>query len=173
MARAWIGALAAIVAACIAFAHPARADPHPPEVGRVLVEPRLVGQSHYRFMLWRVFDAALWTGSGDFSWRRPFALTLTYRRAFSAEALADRSIEEMARRGFAGAAALRPRLIECFADVAPGDRITGVSESASRARFFHNGAERCAIERPGFTRAFFGVWLEGQGAFSARLRGAG
>ncbi|NWG53044.1 MAG: chalcone isomerase family protein [Hydrogenophilaceae bacterium] len=173
MARACLGASAALVAACLACALPADADPRPAEVGRVIGgDARLVGQAPYRVLVWSVFDAALWSGSGAFAWERPFALTLTYRRAFSAEALADRTVEEMTRRGYAEAAALRPRLVQCFADVAPGDRITGVAESASRARFFHNGAERCTLERRGFSRAFFGIWLEDQGAFSERLRGA-
>ncbi|MBI1187031.1 MAG: hypothetical protein GC206_06825 [Alphaproteobacteria bacterium] len=170
--RAHLRGFFALIAACLIVAAPANANPRPAEVERAISGAQLVGQSPYRFMVWNVFDAALWSESGAFSWESPFALTLTYRRAFSAAALADRTIDEMRRRGVEEADGLRGQLVRCFADVNAGDRITGVSVSPSRARFFHNGRERCTLDSAGFSRAFFGIWLEGQGAFSERLRGA-
>jgi hypothetical protein len=113
-----------------------------------------------------MFDAALWSETGGFDWNERFALVLTYRRSFSAEALANRSLLEMSRRGAGDASSLRPLaapLRACFADVSPGDRITGVSTGRNTARFYLNGRERCEVEWPNFRRSFFGIWLDASG----------
>ena len=169
--RAFVFALAVLmVGAAPASARPAEVTQHLP--GAVAV-----GAARYSVLSLALFDAALWAETRAFSWDRPFALSLTYQRAFSADALTRRTMQEMARRTSADAAALtalRGNLGACFADVAAGDRITGVSLGANRARFYLNGVRRCDLEWPGFQRAFFGIWLEGEGGargFSARLRG--
>jgi hypothetical protein len=157
------------------FGAPAFARPF--EVERSVPSAQQVGEARYHVLAWAIFDASLYAEGGSFAWERPFALTLTYRRSFSAQALASRTLVEMQRRGYGGAAELAPlgrRLQACFADVAPGDRITGVSMGPNSARFYFNGAQRCEIEWPGFRRAFFGIWLDAQGearTLSGRLRG--
>ena len=154
------------------------AEASPLEVSQVLPSAQRVGEAHYRVLAWTVFEAALWADGGVFSWDRPFALTLTYRRSFSAQALTNRTLGEMSRRSASNAetlAPLRERLHACFPDVTPGDRITGVSTGANSARFYFNGRQRCEIEWPGFRRGFFGIWLDANGverAQSARLRGS-
>lgn len=153
------------------------ATARPSEVARLLPGAERVGAARFQVLTLPVFDAELWAVAGDFSWDRSFALSLTYRRAISGESLARRSVEEIARRQGVSRAALAPleeRFDACFADVRAGDRITGVSTGADTARFFKNERELCAIEWPGLRRAFFGVWLDGQGArrsFSQQLRG--
>lgn len=162
----------AMAAALALGAFPAEA--RPPELERAMAGAQLVGEARYQLLTWTLFDAALWSEDGDFSWERPFALTLTYRQAFSSRSLVDRSIVEMSRRGVPASGRLGALLRECFPDVAPGDRITGLSTGPDSAVFLHNGRHRCAIEWPGFRRAFFGIWLDASGsqeAFSSRLRG--
>ncbi len=149
----------------------------PAEVMRALPEAERVGAAQFRVLAQPVFDAELWSEAEAFSWDRPFALALTYRRALSGDALARRSIDEIAQRQGVSRASLAPletQLSACFEDVRPGDRITGVSTGADTARFFYNNNAACTVRWPGFRRAFFGVWLDGQGArrsFSERLRG--
>lgn len=167
---------ATIIAAFLALAAPPALARYS-EVNATLPNAQLVGEARYRVLAWNVFEAELWNATGAFSWDQPFALSLTYERAFTARALADRGLSEMRQRGAGTAAQLEPlraRLEACFADVRAGDRITGVSTSASEATFYYNGARRCTIEHPGFRRAFFGIWLDARGdqaAFSAQLRG--
>lgn len=154
------------------------AEARPAEVERIFPGAQLVGEARYRILTLSVFDASLWTANGAFSWNEPFALTLTYHRSFSARAISNRTIAEMSSRGAGEARALSPlrdRLEACFADVTPGDRITGVSTGPSSARFYFNGERRCDIEWPHFQRRFFGIWLDASGEtrhFSAQLRGA-
>lgn len=166
--------LAAAFAAFTLTASPANALPA--EVARAFPGAQPVGAARYQLLTLTMFDAELWSESGDFSWQAPFALSLTYRRSFSAEAITGRAISEMAQRTGGSASsleALRAPLQACFANVSPGDRITGVSTGADTARFYYNGVRRCEIAWPGLRRSFFGIWLDGrsQRAFSAQLRG--
>ena len=144
----------------------------PPEVGRAMPGAERVGAAHYEVLSVRLFEAELWNESGAFSWESPFALSLTYQRAASASTLVNRSIREMSQRGAGDArrlAPLRAQLERCMPDVGRGDRITGVSTSANTARFFFNGAYRCDVRWPGFSRSFFGIWLAGRDGAAARI----
>jgi hypothetical protein len=167
--------LAAALFAALVLAGPASAKPA--EVDTALPGAEKVGDAQYRVFGIHLFNAALYTNDGPFSWQRPFALTLTYERAARQSTLVNRSINEMRQRGGGDAqtlAVLRPELERCFPNIARGDRITGVSTGPNSAHFFYNGAQRCAIEWPNFRRAFFGIWLAGRGGdarFSAELRG--
>ncbi len=173
--RNCLGAIAAIVMTfSLSFA-----EARPAEVARMLPNAEHVGEARYRLLAWTLFDAELWAEDGEFSWERPFALTLTYRRSFSARALANQTLKEMSRNGAGDASALAPlgeRLRACFADVAPGDRITGFSSEPNTAGFFVNGVQRCVLEWPGIRRDLFGIWLDARGnagRLSAQLRGEG
>lgn len=165
----------AALAALIITASPALARPL--EVARALPEAQSVGQAPYRVLAFHVFDAELWADRAAFSWDRPFALSLTYQRSIPARAIINRTITEMTQRGAGTPQSLEPlraSLENCFADVRPGDRITGVSTGPSTARFYYNGVRRCEVEWTGFRRDFFGIWLDARGsqrAMSAQLRG--
>jgi hypothetical protein len=149
----------------------------PTEVERALPGAQKVGQANYQMLGVRIFAAELYT-NGGFSWERPFALTLTYDRSARQTILLNRSISEMSQRGAGNArtlAPLRAQLARCFPNVARGDRITGVSTGPNSARIYHNGAQRCEVNWPGFRRHFFGIWLDGRDGraaeLSAQLRG--
>lgn len=132
---------------------------------------RQVGRDDVRFWGFNLYTAELWS-AGDFAFDRPFALTLSYKRSFTAEELAVASVKEMARisgRPVDDYIALSGELEGCFADVAPGDRITGLSHDGDRASFYYNGEQSCEIAQPGFARSFFGIWL-GDRARDARVR---
>jgi hypothetical protein len=168
--RSLLAALALALTAAPASASPA-------EVARALPGAQSVGQAPYRVLTFHVFDAELWAERAAFSWERPFALSLTYQRSIPARAIVNRTITEMTQRGAGTAQSLEPlrtRLETCFADVRPGDRITGVSTGQNTARFYYNGARRCDVEWTGFRRDFFGIWLDARGsqrALSTQLRG--
>ena len=122
----------------------------------------LVGQTAFRFGPFTLYEAALFAPEGNFSWDRPFALTLTYRLGLEAEQIADVAVSEMARttgRPETHFAPLQARLEACFADVQPGDHLSGLSLGPDAASFFHNGTQRCEIEHAGFRDDFFGIWL--------------
>lgn len=164
--------IALAIAAALLMAAPASATA-PREIGAAT----LVGEARFTLLGLALFDAALYSETGRFSWDDDFALSLTYRRAAPREVLISRTMRGMSERGAGDAARLvelRRRLETCFLDVARGDRFTGVSTGTDTAIFYLNGAQRCTVSWPGFREAFFGIWLDAGGAqadVSARLRG--
>lgn len=138
------------------LAAPAMASP-PAEVAGSVPGAELRGAADVKFLGFNLYRAELWGGNGA-----GFALSLTYKRGFTAEELADASVKEIARmegRDRSDFADLGPLLTQCFADVKTGDRITGASLSETRARFFYNGTERCDVTYPKLRARFFGIWL--------------
>ena len=137
----------------------------------------LVGQARFSLLGLSLFDAALYTETGRFTWNDEFALSLTYKRNAREEVLLNRTIRGMTERGAGNAKALAPlrqKLAACFSDVARGDRFTAVSTGPDTARFYLNGTESCTVQWPDFRRDFFGIWLDakgGQAKLSAKLRG--
>jgi Chalcone isomerase-like len=126
-----------------------------------------VGQGSMRFLGWRVYHARLWAAAGfrpDAYDQTPLALELEYLRAFSAAAIAQRSVQEMRRVGpFPEAQAQRweAALTTVLPDVAAGDRLLGLHRPGQGARFAHNGRPVGEVADPWFARLFFGIWLSG------------
>lgn len=162
--------LAALAALALLVATPASASPS--EVNRALPNAERVGQASFSMLTIRLFNAELFADGGDFSWERPFALSITYDRQAQASTLINRSIREMTSRGAGNAQALAPlrtQLERCFTTVEQGDRFTGVSTGVETAVFYLNGAQRCEVRWPNFRRHFFGIWLAGRDGAAARL----
>ncbi|TAG46830.1 MAG: hypothetical protein EAZ30_11575 [Betaproteobacteria bacterium] len=140
------------------------------------LKPR--GGGLLRVFGFQVYNAYLWTPNGQAHDRtKPFVLDIEYLRNFTAKALAERSIDEMREQG-TGSDAVYPKWLaemqRVFADVKPGDKITGVVTPARTAKFFHNGVLRGEVNDAAFTEAFFDIWLSektSQGAFRKRLLG--
>ena len=125
----------------------------------------MVGQGTLRFLGFDVYRARLWAAPGfdasDYT-AYPLALELTYHRAFSAEAIAKRSIEEMRRVGsFTAEQALRwqQALQAALPDVKPGDRLLGVYQPGAGAVFRMGGRVVGEVPDAEFSRLFFGIWL--------------
>ena len=123
------------------------------------------GQGTLRFWGLEIYRARLWVSPGfeaaDYA-ALPLALELSYQRAFSAQAIAERSIAEMRRVGpFSAAQATRwqQALQAALPDVQPGDRLTGLYQPGSGATFRLRGRTVGTVADAEFARLFFGVWL--------------
>lgn len=152
LSRCWLFALV--------LALPAWADGNP-----ALPDGRLVGSGDFTWFGVRLYTARLWSTGLPLTWDQPFALELTYHRAFSRDTLVEASLKEMRR--MAGA---RPEdstlqrwsseMRGAFVDVRPGMRITGVYHPGFGCSFFVDGQLRRRVEDPAFARAFFDIWLD-------------
>lgn len=126
---------------------------------------RFCGQGTMRFLGWRVYHARLWAVEGfrpEAFVQTPLALELEYLRAFTAAAIAERSIQEMRRQAtFTAAQAQRwqAALATALPDVAVGDRLLGLYRPGQPARFVHNGRPSGEVSDPQFGPLFFGIWL--------------
>ncbi|WP_069301016.1 hypothetical protein [Neptunicoccus sediminis] len=135
----------------------------PAEVARSLGAASLKGTATARLWGKKLYDAELWTASdGPFNQRDPFALTLRYAYAFSADLLARTSVKEIVRvegGRVMDHGALEQRLRSCLVDVDRGTRVTGVSHGADHASLFVNGRKTCTLTYPRLRDRFFGIWL--------------
>jgi Chalcone isomerase-like len=137
-----------------------------PAANAELSAPKARGGGLLRMYGFQVYRAYLWTPNGTaFDRAKPYALDIEYLRNFTAKALAERSIDEMRGQGV-GSDAVYPKWLSemqrVFADVKPGDRLTGVVTATRSAKFFYNGVLRGEVNDPAFTDAFFGIWLNEQ-----------
>jgi len=170
--RAWVAGVALLLAVGGAWA----ASP-PQEVSTTLPEVTLSGNSRFTYFGFDVYDASLWVTqdfSADAYERHPFALSLTYLRDFTGDAIATRSVDEMRRQPGSTddqMAAWRRLMQQLFPNVRKGDRLTGIHRPGEGAVFLVNGRLLGTIRDAEFSRRFFGIWLSSQTS-SPRLREA-
>ena len=173
----------AIVALALCFALPAAAqtatpgssaanisaEDSRPELAAALPQLRLAGKTRLTVWGFQVYDARLWTlpaTSVDKLNAQPFALELTYLRAFDSLDIAARSITEMRRSApvdEAQAKAWMDEMQRVIPNVKPGDRVMGihrpVKDGQGSAQFWVNGKLSGEIRDVEFARLFFGIWL--------------
>ena len=137
-----------------------------PEVAANLPQASWSGSSQLRFLGLPIYQAQLWVGAGfrarDYG-AFPLALSLTYQRRLSGQAMAERSLEEMQRQAPLSAeqqADWLAAMQTLFVDVAANDRLTGLHQPEQGARFFLNGRRLGEVADPLFSRHFFGIWLD-------------
>lgn len=123
------------------------------------------GQGVMRFWGLAIYEARLWVSPGfaaqDYA-ALPLALELTYQRAFTAQAIAQRSIEEMRRVGNFSpeqGARWQQALQVALPDVQPGDRLMGLYRPGAGAVFQMQGRTVGEVADAEFARLFFGIWL--------------
>lgn len=124
--------------------------------------PQVVGEAQLKVLFWKVFDATLVAPSGEFDPAEPFALTLSYHRAFPGEKIVDSSIEEIAAQGGVDAGLLdawATTLSAIIPNVELGDAITGVRHADGHTVFYLDEQRLGEIRDPRFTAAFFDIWL--------------
>lgn len=138
---------------------------NPSAVVQFASESRLAGQGTMRFFGLRIYDAALWVQSGfeprEFGshW---LALELTYHRAFQGQAIAERSVAEIARqRSMEPALAQRwtALLTQWLPNVKEGDRLTGVYRPGQGMQLWLGEKDLGVLDDPDLARYFFGIWL--------------
>lgn len=166
--KRWATAACAALVLAAAPAHPAAehdGTATPAWVLQSLAGATLAGQGELRFFGLRIYDARLWVAPGFQASRfgaHPLALELTYHRAFTGAAIAQRSVEEMQRQESLApgqAARWQQRLAALLPDVQPGDRLTGLYQPGQGMRLWLGSQALGAIDDAELARLFFGIWL--------------
>lgn len=124
-------------------------------------DPKL-GQSSLYYLFWHIYDIELFI-QGEFSFKKPFRLTLTYQRDFEGYEIAQRSIDEIKQLGMTDAPTLKrwySEMLRIFPDMIEGDTITGLYRPQGETGFYHNQAHVGTIVDPTFGRWFFSIWLD-------------
>lgn len=121
-----------------------------------------VGSSTFSYLFWDIYTAELFSKSGRYLPEAPYALKLTYARAFEGAAIAERSVEEMRKHTRVGDAVAQDwlqTLSSIFPDVREGDSLTGFRDAEDHTQFLLNGASIGSVADQSFTEAFFRIWL--------------
>jgi len=144
---------------CLAYA-PAQAGE---EILAAVPQAQEVGQARMTYMLWDVYDVALYAPNGQWQPDQPYALELSYLRSLDGDKIADRSVEEIRKQGFSDEVKLatwHTQMRDIFPDVKEGTILTGVFESNGDTVFYNGKTAIGRIEDPDFGKAFFGIWLD-------------
>lgn len=159
----------AIAVESVALGAPSPGKIVPPAfISHTLAGPKLAGEGEMRFLGFQIYDARLWVGplfNANAFVHYPFVLELIYRRAFTATAIVQRSMEEIERQRkmtVAQAKRWRDELATLMPDVQSGDQLAGVYEPAKGMSLWRNGKELGSIEDIQLAHAFFGIWLSPQ-----------
>ncbi len=121
-----------------------------------------VGQGRLTYLMWDVYDAALFAPQGTWKKDQPFALQLSYLRKIEGKKIADRSVEEMRGQGIADEVKLatwHTQMRKIFPNVDEGITLTGVYTQKGETVFYKDSTEIGRIQDAEFSKAFFGIWL--------------
>jgi hypothetical protein len=152
----------------ITFSNTARPVGFPAELDELSAQItwRKRGTATLRVLLFKVYDATLWSSSekaNPLEEAAPFALDITYAMAVKRDDLIDTSMQEMIRLRNPNAA-IQSRwnasLKSVFPSVVSGDRLLGVSTPGKGVRFYHNGKLTGEVADSAFSEAFFAIWLD-------------
>ena len=133
-----------------------------------------IGRSSLRVMVFKVFDSALFTESGE--WQDPtksFRYELTYARTIAGAVLASQTTKEWEHLGFTDErqSGWVEYLEAIWPDVSKGDTITFAVDAAGVSRFYFNGEWLGAIEDPDFAPLFIAIWLSPETSRPAHREG--
>ena len=133
-----------------------------PNVEEIKPSMRLQGVSTLTFFGFRVYDARLWVSGDEWLEDGSYALELSYHREIPAQKLIEATAKEIIRQQKISKDQLTiwlAQLKQVFPDVAPGDRITALHMSGGDVHFYHNYQLSGSVSSPGFSAAFFDIWL--------------
>lgn len=121
-----------------------------------------VGESRLSFLFWDVYDATLYAPNGNWSYNKPFALSLHYLLDIEGDDIADRSVEEMRGQGLRNEALLanwHGQMKRIFPDVRNGSVLSALFIPGQKTVFYENNRWIGTITGSGFTHWFSSIWL--------------
>lgn len=131
-------------------------------------ELELVGETRLSVMFWDVYDAQLYSDSGNYEDAEKTALKLTYLRDIEAEDLVETTQEEWERLDYEindQAKSWLSKLNEIWPDVTDGDCITLVTEADGTSIFYGNDGELGRVDDKEFSERFLAIWLSKESRF--------
>lgn len=121
-----------------------------------------VGKTRLKVLFWSVYDAELWTDSGNYQQYNQRLLRLNYLRNIAAADLVESTSDEWQRLGIELSAEHQQWLDELrkmWPDVRKGDCLMLVEDSQGHAQFFNASGQLGTIESALFTDHFLAIWL--------------
>lgn len=127
-----------------------------------------VGETRLRVMLFRIYDAELYSDNGTYSDANELLLKLQYARNFSASKLAEQTQDEWERMGYPQneeSGQWIQQLESMWPDVSSGDCIVAHRTPDSGITFYGTDGELGKIESSVFADQFLSIWLSEDARF--------
>lgn len=164
-ALAMLLALGLFQQAALASQTPPSLSDLPADAREAITDASLSGTGKLTFFGLDIYQSSLWVAP-SFKPNRfedhTFALELQYLRSFSADAIAQRSIEEMQRLQALSdeqSAQWLNALRQALPNVKKGDRLIGLHRPGTGVVFWNNGKRSGEVRDAAFARQFFAIWL--------------
>lgn len=146
----------------------------------LLANMELVGSAEFQFLFWKIYEAELYSKSGEYSSfeELPLALKLSYNKSFSAENLLNETEKQFIALGLESARfeSWLQQLRNIFVSVNPGDALLLYIDSRGFSHFYYNEEFLGSIPNADFSQQFSAIWLAREDRyadFSQRLKGGG
>lgn len=123
-----------------------------------------VGDARMEYLFWDVYDASLYTPSGQYeSGSNPVKFTLTYLRDFAAKDIVKATREQWQHLGKTDLAPkYASQLLAMWPDIKKGESLSLKTSDSGVARFYHDGELLGEISDPDFAAEFLAIWLSPQ-----------
>lgn len=135
-------------------------------------EARLIGRATLEVVFWDHYDLSLYAAQQPFQGKPPYALEFEYKKGFSTDFIADKSITLIRQQNFQDEIRLaqwHSQLMDIFPDVSKGTVITSIYNTDMQTFFYCDGIYIGQINDPDFSQYFFNIWL-GEEASEPGLR---
>jgi hypothetical protein len=122
----------------------------------------VVGRGVLTYFFWDIYAATLYAPHGRWDPAKPYALSLEYYREIDGKDIADRSVQEMRKEGFADEVKLatwNAQLKTIFPDVKDGSILSAIYLPGKETVFYNDENAIGRIKGDDFGRYFFGIWL--------------
>ncbi|RUO81394.1 hypothetical protein CWI84_01150 [Idiomarina tyrosinivorans] len=126
-----------------------------------------VGKTRLSVLFWDVYDATLYSKSGDFNWplgQQQVALQLDYLRDIDAADLVDKTAEEWQRMGFSDQRQSQwlQTLRDIWPDIKENDCLLLLQTETGASQFYQGTTLLGTIDSETFTEQFLAIWLSPQ-----------
>ncbi len=141
---------------------------------KILPGAQKLGSGRLTYLGWSVYDATLYSKNKKFSFKHPFALTLSYHMPAKGNDIAKITIQEMRNLGLKDELRLATwyrQMQAIFPNVQKGTELTGVYSPEKGTQFFLKQKPIGTIKDKQFGKWFFKIWLSEKTSFkSLRLQ---
>lgn len=157
-----LGLFLLLVVSLCAFATKAPQKPAPFKLQ--LSQMQLIGDVSYHYWFWHVYDIRLYAKSKPWSYKKPFALRLDYKRDFKGASITKETLKQIRRQNPKIDQVLlkrwREELNKVFPDIQKGQALVGYFNGKQQTFFYRgNGQYLGVIDGRDFAEAFFNIWL--------------
>ncbi|MGQ4001422.1 chalcone isomerase family protein [Francisellaceae bacterium CB300] len=141
-------------------------------------ESKRVGKVEFRKWFFHVYNAELFTKTGNFSWKQPFVLKIHYLIGFKSKTIANRTISEISKQHNAEVKANEAKYFEIINKVIPNIKknsdLYGYMDKNGYAYIFTKDKLVGKINDKQLSKYFFEIWLSDKTSdhkMSQQLRG--